>query len=51
MLPIAVGAIADSFGLSAAFVVPLAAYCFIAAFAAVARGERSIDAATASPIP
>jgi FHS family L-fucose permease-like MFS transporter len=49
MLPIAVGAIADSFGLSAAFVVPLAAYCFIAAFAVAARGERSVDPATASP--
>ena len=51
MLPIAVGAIADSFGLSAAFVVPLAAYCFIAAFAVAARGERPVDPATASPIP
>jgi FHS family L-fucose permease-like MFS transporter len=51
MLPIAVGTIADSFGLSAAFVVPLVAYCFIAAFAVAARGERPIDTATASPIP
>jgi FHS family L-fucose permease-like MFS transporter len=51
LLPIAVGSIADGFGLSAAFVVPLAAYCFIAAFAVAARGERSADAASASPIP
>jgi FHS family L-fucose permease-like MFS transporter len=50
MLPIAVGAIADSFGLSAAFVVPLAAYCFIASFAVAARGERPADSAIASPI-
>jgi FHS family L-fucose permease-like MFS transporter len=51
MLPIAVGAIADGFGLSAAFIVPFAAYCFIAAFAVAARGERSADPASASPIP
>jgi FHS family L-fucose permease-like MFS transporter len=51
MLPIAVGAIADSFGLSAAFVIPLAGYCFIAAFALAARGDRLGGTATASPIP
>jgi FHS family L-fucose permease-like MFS transporter len=42
LLPLAVGTIADSFGLGASFVVPLAAYAFIAAFAAAARtGEMS----------
>ena len=56
LLPIAVGKIADSFGLSAAFVVPLAAYCFIAYFAVVARRERAGEpmnelATSASPIP
>jgi FHS family L-fucose permease-like MFS transporter len=57
LLPIAVGAIADGFGLSASFVVPLAAYAFIAAFAISARQrgetpEPTIEApASASPIP
>ena len=57
LLPVAVGAIADSFGLSASFMVPLAAYVFIAAFAVAARGrsddpEPTIEApASASPIP
>ena len=57
LLPIAVGAIADSFGLSASFVVPFAAYVLIAAFAVAARQrgdapEPTIDApASASPIP
>jgi FHS family L-fucose permease-like MFS transporter len=56
LLPIAVGKIADGFGLSAAFVVPLAAYCFIAYFAVVARRERAGEptnelATSASPIP
>jgi FHS family L-fucose permease-like MFS transporter len=37
LLPLAVGAIADSFGLSASFAVPLSAYMFIAAFALAAR--------------
>jgi FHS family L-fucose permease-like MFS transporter len=37
LLPLAVGAIADGFGLSASFAVPLAAYLFIAAFAVAAR--------------
>ena len=54
VLPIAVGAIADTFGLSASFIVPLAAYFFIASFAIAARGgehqAREPDIA-ASPIP
>ena len=44
LLPIAVGAIADRFGLSAAFAVPLPAYAFIALFAVSAR-----DAQRAAP--
>jgi FHS family L-fucose permease-like MFS transporter len=56
LLPMAVGAIADSFGLGASFVVPLFAYAFIALFAFAARsneaGEQAIDPpASASPIP
>ena len=57
LLPLAVGAIADRFGLSASFVVPLLAYIFIAAFAAAARDrdgvrEAAVAApASASPIP
>jgi FHS family L-fucose permease-like MFS transporter len=56
LLPIAVGAMADSFGLSASFVVPLAAYLFIASFALIARGGESAGVAPepeigASPIP
>ena len=56
VLPIAVGAIADSFGLTAAFIVPLAAYAFIAWFAVAARraviDEASLEpAANFSPIP
>jgi FHS family L-fucose permease-like MFS transporter len=56
LLPIAVGTIADRFGLSSAFVIPLAAYCFIAFFAVAARGDRmgepTIEPPTsASPIP
>ena len=35
----AVGALADVFGLTASFIVPLAAYVFIASFAIAARGE------------
>ena len=54
VLPIAVGAIADAFGLSASFIVPLAAYFFIASFAIAAQGgehqAREPDIA-ASPIP
>jgi MFS transporter, FHS family, L-fucose permease len=41
ILPITVGTVADVFGLSSAFAVPLTAYAFIAFFAVVAR-ERSI---------
>jgi FHS family L-fucose permease-like MFS transporter len=37
ILPLAVGAIADRFGLALAFAVPLTAYAFIAAFALAAR--------------
>ena len=37
LLPMTVGSVADAVGLSAAFIVPLAAYAFIAAFAVVAR--------------
>jgi FHS family L-fucose permease-like MFS transporter len=57
LLPIAVGAIADSFGLSTSFLVPLAAYGLIAAFALAARRagnapEPAAEApASASPIP
>ncbi|HEX3677603.1 MAG TPA: sugar MFS transporter [Sphingomicrobium sp.] len=57
LLPVAVGTIADSFGLSASFIVPLAAYAFIAFFALWARGpngrsEPAFEApASASPIP
>ena len=56
LLPIAVGAMADTFGLSASFVVPMAAYAFIATFAFSARETGAdrlpIDAATqSSPIP
>jgi len=57
VLPVAVGAIADRFGLSMAFAVPLASYAFIAAFATAAnRGNSPLDAAeplraSRSPIP
>lgn len=56
LLPIAVGTIADVFGLGASFAVPLAAYCFIAVFAVAMRdlsnGEQAAEAsATSSPIP
>ena len=57
LLPVAVGTIADSFGLSASFIIPLAAYAFIAFFALSARGsnggaEPTLEApASASPIP
>ncbi len=55
LLPIAVGTIADSFGLSTAFLVPFGAYCFIALFALATRdssqSNQRVDApATASPI-
>ncbi len=56
LLPMAVGTIADSFGLGASFVVPLAAYAFIALFALSSRsnaaGKSAIEQpASASPIP
>lgn len=57
LLPIAVGRIADSFGLNASFAIPLAAYAFIAFFAVAARrangmAEQELEPATgASPIP
>ena len=59
LLPVAVGTIADRFGLTSSFVIPLVAYAFIAFFAVAAhawgngRGNRSAagPAATASPIP
>ena len=41
LLPIAVGRIADGFGLTAAFIVPLGAYAFISFFAAAARNGRA----------
>jgi FHS family L-fucose permease-like MFS transporter len=40
LLPLAVGTMADRFGLGAAFAVPLAAYAFIAVFAVAARDTR-----------
>lgn len=55
LLPLAVGTIADSVGLATAFIIPLAAYAFIAFFAFAARiapGHSPIvPAASASPIP
>ena len=56
MLPIAVGSLADSFGLGASFIVPMMAYLFIAIFAVAAReasrGRLSTEPpAAASPIP
>lgn len=55
-LPVAVGTIADNFGLSASFAVPLIAYAFIAIFAVAARSDRATRAAMnpstgVSPIP
>jgi FHS family L-fucose permease-like MFS transporter len=56
VLPIAVGTIADRLGLSAAFIVPLAAYAFIALFAISARARTARPSlieppASGSPIP
>jgi FHS family L-fucose permease-like MFS transporter len=56
VLPIAVGTIADRLGLSAAFIVPLAAYAFIALFAISARAGTARPSlieppASGSPIP
>ena len=51
LLPIAVGALADAFGLSVSFIVPLAAYAFIASFALSARNKRLAELQSTSPIP
>lgn len=55
LLPVAVGTIADHLGLRAAFIVPLAAYAFVAFFAVAASragAEPALDPPTgASPIP
>jgi len=59
LLPVAVGTIADRFGLTSSFIIPLVAYAFIAFFAVAARawgnGSDNKSAveppASASPIP
>ena len=55
LLPFLVGTIADDVGLSAAFLIPLAAYLFVAFFAVAAArggGERYTEPSPAgSPIP
>jgi FHS family L-fucose permease-like MFS transporter len=51
LLPMAVGTIADHFGLGAAFAVPLAAYAFIALFALAARRSRTSTAEPSSAVP
>lgn len=52
ILPMTVGAVADALGLSSAFVVPLAAYLFIAFFAVVARERTAtVPMTESSPIP
>lgn len=56
LLPVAVGTIADGYGLSASFVVPFVAYAFIALFAVAARDTRAdtdlaAEPASACPIP
>jgi FHS family L-fucose permease-like MFS transporter len=56
VLPMTVGMIADRFGLSTAFAVPLAAYAFIAYFAVAARDRKTTETVAeppmgASPIP
>jgi FHS family L-fucose permease-like MFS transporter len=43
VLPLAVGAIADRYGLGASFVVPLAAYAFIMLFALAARPQENVQ--------
>src|SRR5439155_23509829 len=43
LLPMAVGAIADRYGLGVSFIVPLAAYAVIAAFALAARNGASLE--------
>jgi FHS family L-fucose permease-like MFS transporter len=49
LLPIAVGTIADRFSLGAAFVIPLAAYAFIAFFAVTARSGAAAVATVETP--
>ena len=49
LLPMAVGAIADRFGLGASFAVPLAGYAFIALFAFAARESDSVASPAAEP--
>ena len=51
LLPLAVGAIADRFGLSAAFIVPLVGYGFITLFAVAAHsnGESTFERPTSAP--
>ena len=55
LLPIAVGTIADTYGLGNSFIVPLGAYAFIAIFAVAARDGRSALSSQsvigASPLP
>lgn len=55
VLPIAVGTVADRFGLGASFLIPLLAYAFIAFFAVAARKTREETIAEApagaSPVP
>jgi len=49
ILPLAVGAMADRFGLGLSFVVPLAAYAFIALFALAARESAASAAPSHDP--
>jgi FHS family L-fucose permease-like MFS transporter len=52
VLPLAVGTIADGFGLSASFIIPLAAYVAIAGFAlASRRGAPAAIVVTGPPLP
>lgn len=56
VLPLAVGAMADRFGLGLSFAVPLAAYVFIALFAFAARDSATVEpvsdpATSVPPIP
>ena len=54
LLPMAVGAIADRYGLGVSFIVPLAAYAVIAAFALAARNGAPLEpqpAVSSAPIP
>jgi FHS family L-fucose permease-like MFS transporter len=49
VLPLAVGAVADRFGLGVSFAVPLAAYAFIAAFALAARESAAPAVSPSDP--